>query len=472
MINWLRDNEDAAALFCGMGMGKTVVTLEHLDWLFTTGRSKGALVISPLRTTTLTWPRQVASWAHSSWMKVADMRTPEGAAAWEAGSAMVYLINYEQLATREVTVKCRPCKGHGCDECKNSGFKVRKDYGFVHKFIRKRKELPVDTLVWDELSMAKNPASKRINAVRAHREMFDRHYGLTGTPCCNDYRDLFAQVRLLDGGERFGTVFSHYLNKYFEKADFMGFKYKLRPGAKDEIDAKIATLALVMLSEDHLDLPTCTAEDVMVELPAKARKAYKELETELLAQLDTGEIEAVSAAALVMKLAQISAGCAYDKEKDTHVIHDAKIEALRKIQRKHKGEPLLVATMFRHERERILKAFPEAEMFDENKMDKWKAGKIPMWVTDYRSIAFGVDGLQHGGRIAVWMSQTYSMEGYTQFNARLVRVGQAHETRIIRVLAKDTVDEAIVEAQRVKSDEQGGLFTALKNLQILNKTSL
>ena len=65
------------------------------------------------------------------------------------------------------------------------------------------------------------------------------------------------------------------------------------------------------------------------------------------------------------------------------------------------------------------------------------------------------------------MTLTWSNETYLQTNARLVRTGQAHETTVYRILVPDSIDDAVAEALRTKSDTQSGLFNALKALQQL-----
>lgn len=464
MFEWLISRM-ISALFASPGLGKTAVTLQWIDWLLSTGRSRGVLIIAPLRVCTITWPNQAAQWDHSSWMTVADMRTPEGIAHWEAGTADIYLINFEQLASRDVNTKCRTCKGSGCGGCKNEGI-VKKHYpGFVEKFIKGRKKLPVDALVIDELSLAKSHSSKRINALRVYLKSFPHRTALTGSPVPNDYQDLFAQIRLLDGGERFGVSFTQYRNHYFEQADYMGYSYKLREGAKEKIDAKIADLALVMLSDDYLEVPTCATIDIEVGLSPAAKKAYKTLEKELLLELQKSEIVALNAATLSNKLLQVVGGAAYDADREVHVIHTHKIDALKALRKKHGKEPILVLTSFKHERERILKAIPGARMFDEKDMGKWQAGEIHTWVADFRSLSHGIDGIQKGGRIACWYSLPWSGEMYLQTNARVVRTGQSFETIIYRLICPGTIDDAVAEALREKTDTQSGLLRALKNLQ-------
>ena len=137
---------DVAALFVGMGLGKTAATLAALSQLISDGVCKGALVVAPLRVSLFTWPEEVAKWDQFKWMKCVSLRTEEGVEAWERGDACIYTINYESLPK------------------------------ILEKLIKgkRRTQMPVDTVVWDELSKAKNPGSKRIRAFRRYRDKFDR----------------------------------------------------------------------------------------------------------------------------------------------------------------------------------------------------------------------------------------------------------------------------------------------------------
>jgi superfamily II DNA or RNA helicase len=439
MVEHLVNNE-RAALFVPPGKGKTVVTLAALDQLATIGQMRGALIVAPLRVCSITWPAQVARWLHSSWMKVANLRTKDGLDAWHEGTADIYLINSEMLPTR-----------------------------LPEMFPKGSRHCPVDTLVIDELSLAKNPTSKRFKALRAHLPKFKRRIGLTGTPVPNNYLDLFAQVRLLDDGERLGRTITAYRDEWFYQADYMGYTYKLRQGAKEEIDAKLSDLCLVLMGEGN-ELPASSTIDVPVTLPKEAKARYRTLQKELLVALDKGEITAPSAATLCNKLLQFTSGAVYDEDRAVLDVHSAKLEALREIRSRHKGEPILVLCAFKHESERVLKAIAGARMFDERDMAQWQAGEIMTWVADPRSLSHGIDGLQRSCRIAVWVSLTYSNETYLQTNARLIRTGQAAETLIYRLICPGTIDDAVAEALRNKSDTQSGMLNAVHALQQLNKS--
>lgn len=476
-IDWLKARE-VAALFAGMGLGKSASVLAAFDWLMRDGQAKGLLVIAPLRVATLTWPHEVEKWHNFKYMRVACLRTKAGLRAWEEGTADIYTLNYESIP--------KFCKSHLVGATSDS--------------------IPVDTLVWDELSKAKNPSGKRINGYtrvkkgkdgepetrinrlgnevqikeRVHgmhdfRNLFARHWGLTGTPTPNSYLDIFAQIRLLDGGARLGTAFTNFRKSYFEPEDAYSQypKFIIRAGAKQFIEKRVSDMALTLRSEDWLDIPPTITEDIEISLPAAGKKVYKELEKEFLTILKTEmkkgkplEVVAVNQGALIQKLLQATSGAIYDENKEVGFVHDAKIKALIKLQ-KDLGEPLLVATKFKHEQARILAACDKAEVFNDESLKRWQDGKIKFLLAHPLSIGHGVDGLQHGGRSTCWFSQTYSPEEYNQWNARLARTGQGKETRIYRLTVPGTFDDAAIEAVSQKNEGEKGFLAAVKNLQTL-----
>jgi SNF2 family DNA or RNA helicase len=61
----------------------------------------------------------------------------------------------------------------------------------------------------------------------------------------------------------------------------------------------------------------------------------------------------------------------------------------------------------------------------------------------------------------VWFSLNWSLELYQQFNARLHRQGQKHPVTFYRLLAVDTIDEAVATSLERKDDSQAGLLKAL-----------
>lgn len=440
-----------AALFTGMGLGKTVVTLTAL----TDVAARGALVVAPVRVCNLTWPNEVAQWRHLRGLRVANLRTRSGWEALRAGEAALYTTNYEALPR------------------------------LVAKYLKgqRAKDWPWDTVVFDELTLAKNPKSKRINAFRPYldRRPDVRRWGLTGTPTPNNLMELFAQIRLLDDGQRLGRSFSQFRDTYFHPTDYMRYNWEENPGARAAIFNKIADLALAQRTEDYLKVTAPEVEDISVPLPDDARAAYDELEKELLWQYEEQTIVAQTAAVLVNKLQQMTGGNVYRTADEldpvggiVHV-HRAKLDALLQLMKRHPKEPVLIASCFRAEQARIMEEVAGAERFPTNvrqqqdALTRWNRGQVRAFVTDPRSMGHGLN-LQAGGRLIVWYSVPWSGEVYPQFNARLVRRGQEGQVKIYRLVSADTVDEAIIEAHDNKSAGQTDLMRVLRNLRLLQQT--
>lgn len=70
--------------------------------------------------------------------------------------------------------------------------------------------------------------------------------------------------------------------------------------------------------------------------------------------------------------------------------------------------------------------------------------------------------LQAGGSTLVWFGLTWSLELYQQTNARLWRQGQNDSVVIHHIIAKDTIDEDVMLALKLKDKTQASLIDAVK----------
>ena len=141
-------------------------------------------------------------------------------------------------------------------------------------------------------------------------------------------------------------------------------------------------------------------------------------------------------------------------------VHDAKLEALVEIS--ECGKPLLVFYTYKHDKDRILAKFKEANTLDTDADVKaWNAGKTKMLVVHPASVGYGLN-LQTGGNIIVWFGLTWSLEQYQQANARLYRQGQTKSVIIHHLVCKNTVDERVMQALANKEHGQASLIEAVK----------
>jgi hypothetical protein len=432
------------ALFAGMGLGKTVSTLTAFDGLRMMGLSRAMMVVAPLRVATLTWPNEIEKWEHTKHLKFADLRTREGMKTLQAGKADIYLVNYEQLP------------------------KLNRLY------LDDTPVYPFDIVTFDELTAARNHNSVRINKVRKKlvpKRGVHRKWGLTGTPTPNSALDLFAQIRLLDGGQRLGPAFEAFRNAWFYPEDYMEYTWLPKPDAEEKIYARISDIVLSLPQEEYSGIPLPIVEDIDIKLPDVATEQYNELADELVLLLkDETEVVANTAATLVNKLLQITGGAVYRADKSVAVIHKAKLDKAVELAQRHRklNQPLIIACHYKHEQERLLKSIPWAVRFENTKefLAKWNAGEIPCLVVDPRTLSHGLN-MQQGGRHVLWFSVSWSSEIYDQLIGRLARHGQTGQVHVYRILCPGTIDDAVVEALRQKEVGQRSMMATLRNFKRL-----
>lgn len=331
------------------------------------------------------------------------------------------------------------------------------------------------TLVIDELSGFKDPASIRWRLAIHVARYVDKVWGLTGTPTPNGYLDLWSQMYLLDFGKRLGaggrlgTGMGRYKDRYFYQEQTGGNypgPWVPKPGAETRISRLISDICISMSAEDYLQLPPIIHNTVEVDLPRSARGVYTKMQKSLVADLrligEDAIHSAANAAVLTGKLSQISAGFIYSDvlSASPSILHREKIDAVREIM-DGTGSPVLVFYRFQEELG-LLKSLPGArDVKEEGAINDWNAGKVPVLLAHPQSAGHGLN-LQHGGHTAVWTTLTWSLEDWQQANGRLHRQGQQNAVTVHVIEAKDTIDQRIRDVLSGKETVQSALLHSLK----------
>lgn len=431
-------SDNSIGLFLDMGLGKTVITLTAIYALryyyWACGK---ALVIAPKKVAEQTWSKEAEKWDHLKGLKVQvclgtlsqrinALNTP----------ADVYVINRE-----------------------NTQWLVQY---FGHKW-------PFDMVILDESSSFKNHQAKRFKAMKAIRPRINRLVELTGTPSPHGLTDLWAQVFLLDGGQRLGRTISVYREMYFvpdKRNRNIIYSYAPRDGAETEIYAQISDICVSMKSEDYLQLPDLIYEDIPVMLDKDARKAYDTMERDMLLEVENDEIiTAATAATLTGKLLQLCNGAVYSEDGAVQEIHGCKIEALLETIEQLNGQHVIVYYYFRHDVARILAALPKSlhvRVYQGAKdQDDWNAGLIDVLLAQPASCGYGLN-LQQGGHHIIWFGLTWALEEYQQANKRLHRQGQPYPVIVHRLIVQGAQDEDVIKSLESKDGSQEELLAALK----------
>lgn len=329
---------------------------------------------------------------------------------------------------------------------------------------------PFDTVVIDELSSFKNHRAKRFKALKTIRPLIKRIYGLTGTPAPNGLIDLWSQIYLLDQGQRLGKTITAYRREYFYEGarnQNVVYEYKPRASSEDLIKSKIKDLCISLQAKDYLTLPEKIDDVRYIKFDNKTQEKYDEFERDMFLQIDdVDEIDATSAAALTNKLLQFCNGAVYREDKTYLEIHDKKIEVLKELVESLNGKSALVFYNFKHDLDRILKAFEKSNLRigllkTSEDIAKWNNGELDLLLAHPASAAYGLN-LQEGGSHIIWFGLNWSLELYQQANARLYRQGQKEKVFIHHIVIDGGMDTDVMKALEEKSSTQESLLNALK----------
>ena len=436
-IDYLISNR-AVGLFLEPGLGKTVITLTALcDLRYNRWEVAKPLIIAPKKVAEATWTTEAKKWEHLKKMRIMPVlgSTQQRLRAL-ATPADAYVINRENTQWL-------------VEHFKNSW--------------------PFDTVILDESSSFKNPQSKRFKSLKLVRSRIRRLVELTGTPASNGLEDLWSQIYLLDGGVRLGQTLGAYRDRYFvpgKRNRTTIFSYTPKDGSFEMIRQAISDICISMKASDYISLPDVVMDDIPVMLDSAARKAYEQLEMELLLQVDENTITAGSAGVLTGKLLQLCNGAVYDNEHRAVRVHDCKLDAFVELIEQLTGQHALVFFNFQHDRDRMQNVLASMNLrvrvyAQAKDADDWNSGQIDVLLAHPASCGYGLN-LQLGGHHVIWFGLTWSLEQYEQANKRLHRQGQSRPVIVHHLIVQDSMDETVIKALHDKGNMQNALMVALK----------
>ncbi len=434
---------DAALLAMDMGTGKSLVVVAlHAKW-----RCKQTLILCP-KSVLRVWPREFKQHAiEPSEIVVLDRGTVAKKAATailerercgRIGKPLVLVINYESA--------------------------------WRSAFGKWALEQSWDLVVLDESHRVKAHNSKVSKFAAKLGRQARRRLCLTGTPMPHSPLDLFGQYRFLDAG-MFGTSWYHFRNRY-ARTDNPAIPQMVTGYQNEaELEQRFAMLAYRCEASDVLDLPDKMHHVLPVTLGAKAAKAYREMERELIAEIEGGECTAANALVRVVRLQQVTSGYLPLDDSERKVeIDSAKEEALADLlEDLGPGEPVVVFCKFRHDLDRTQRVAEKlgrryAELSGRRRDGLSAAATMaPEAQVLGAQIASGGVGIDlTRARYAVYYSQVYSLGDYEQSLARLHRPGATRTVHYYHLIAEGTVDRAIYRALERRRDDVETILEALK----------
>ena len=437
IIDWICSNR-RCAVWAPMGGGKSVSTLTALERLSMVEDVYPALILAPLRVARSTWPEEVKKWSHLSHLRVSVIAgTTKQRECAASAKADIFTMNYDNLAW------------------------LRNFFG---------DEWPFRTVIADEATRLKSfrlrQGGSRARALGqvAHTHV-SRFVNLTGTPAPNGVKDLWGSQWFLDRGERLGHTFSAFSERWFRKG-YDGYSLVPYDHTQEEVQERLKDICLTVRG---LPVDEPITSPIYVDLPPAARRAYNDMEEEMYTAIGAEGVEAANAAVRTQKCLQLANGALYTDEYGSwEAVHDAKLEALDSVIEEANGAPVLVAYNFKHDLARLRKRYPKGRVLDADPdtIKQWNRGEIELLFAHPASAGHGIS-LQYGGNIITFFGVNWNLEEHMQIIERIgpMRQAQAGYDRpvfVYPILARDTVDDLVIDRLTSKKSTQEILVEALK----------
>ena len=426
------------AYFMEMGTGKTKVTIDNMAYLFLQRKVTAALVIAPKSVYT-NWESEIETHMpnvikYKTYKWNID-KPKDYHALSQFKDLKIFLINVEALSTKR-----------GFDACVD--------------YLRENK---LNFVVLDESTTIKNRSAKRTKNILALQRLSHMRRILTGSPITKSPLDLYTQCQFLSP-ELLG--FSSYLafrNRYAEMTDipvgsgrFISVpKYYKR---LEELEQKLKQFATRIRKDQCLDLKPKVRQKRYIELEGESKKIYEKLRTNALAIVEDSTISFSNKLTEIIKLHQVCNGFTKNDDGEILTLHKFKINALDEILEETDGKVIVWANYLYNIHE-IIKFLEDkygkesvVSIYGDIDVQKRKEA-VDRIQTDSKT-RFLVGNPTTGGfgltltavNTVIYYSNNYNLEVRMQSEDRAHRMGQKGTVVYIDIVAKGTLDEAIMKS--------------------------
>ena len=426
------------AYFMEMGTGKTKVTIDNLSYLFLKKEIQSVLVIAPKSVYTV-WETEIETHIPNEITYKIYKWNIDKPKEYEKLNKYkhlrIFLINVEALSTKR-----------GFEGCVDYLTKNTKNF-----------------VVLDESTTIKNRSAKRTKNILGLRKLSYIRRILTGSPITKSPLDLFTQCQFLSP-ELLG--FSSYLafrNRYAEMTDipvgsgrFISVpKYYKR---LEELEIKLKMFSTRIRKDQCLDLKPKIRQKRYIELEGEHKKIYDRLRLSALAIVEDSTISFSNKLTEIVKLHQVCNGFTKDDEGKIIGLHKQKLNTLDEVLEETDGKVIIWANYLyniheirdflvkKYGKESVVSIFGEVSVLErKNAVERiQKDDKCRFLVGNPTTGGFGLT--LTACNTVVYYSNSYDLEVRMQSEDRAHRMGQKESVLYIDIVAKNTLDEAIMKS--------------------------
>lgn len=458
------------ALFMECGTGKTRTALEIFSRLKVSQPYLKLIVISPLSLLNTAWRDDISDFTDFSYHNAHDEGLPDNL------TADIMSINFEMLLQPKNKVITRLL-------CENM-------------------------VVIDESSKLKDHSTQTTKLILSYAKYPRYRIVMSGTPAPNSPLEYWAQIEFLFPG--YLSSFSKFRNEFFhlsrngqdvfsngvgnpqfisqminsrrltpaegnlllngvitrsisQKLFMSGAKYAISDVNLARLMRTIAPFIFWAKKADCLDLPEQLNETREVIMTLDQKRHYKQLENDLITEIRGAFITARIALEKRMKLREVTSGFAFDQNKnEVEIGNSPKLKELDALLDELGNQQVIIWGNFKWEIRKICELlnnkygenscvtlYSDTKNHDES-ISLFKSGAARYLVANPQSAAHGLN-LQNCST-EIFFSLNYSYEQYEQASNRTHRSGQKNKCTYIHLVAKDSIDEEIMEVLKKKGD--------------------
>lgn len=455
-IKFLLDRKGSGALIWEPGCAKTRTVLEVAKAMRTEDEKILFLVVCPLSILESVWGQQISEYSQFTYLNCHKAGLP----VKQSELADFLLINYEAVRL-ERHVKAL--------EYLAANYKI--------------------VAILDESSRIKSHDTLITKTILRFASKFYARIIMSGTPTPNSELEWWAQMNFVKPWV-LGSSFSQFKNTYFhwenQKGQMMnipqgafmtrevlaklhktGCELSITPHNRERLMKQVIPFCSLVKKSDCLDLPEEIDMVREVTMTDKQTRAYKDMKTELIAQLGDlfegngymNPIVAQNGLVKIAKLREITSGFAInDHGEEVDLGPSPKLSELISMADEYAGQQLIVWTNYRWEvrtiAEALSKIAPVSTFNGETKnkdasIEAFQKGDTRFFVANPQSAGHGLN-LQGNCSNEIFFSLSYSMEQYVQARGRIHRSGQTKACTFNHLIARGTIDQEILDIVRGK----------------------
>ena len=453
----------AFAYFMDMGTGKSKVHIDNAAYLFAEGLIDRVLIVAPNNVHRQWveealedhWPKNLPLNAHAL---MTGKKKPEIWGKWSGRQeSLLWLsVNYDVLEMFEEKVGTR------------SHWYLGELGEELEDFVKSGPTL----MGLDESHKIKNPFSQRSRAVTRIGQDAKYKRIMTGTPIAKGPEDYFSQFQFLDPKIIGCYSMSGFKNQFCQMGGFNNKKI-IGYHNTDELHQRIGAVTWRVDKDEVLDLPPKLYNRVLVDLTDKQRKMYTELVNTFMTELKDGTvISADDAMVRLLRLQQVVCGYLPNEDETLELIPHNRMEAVDQVVEGAKRKVVIWAR-FKEDINQLMAKFGkeavryDGEVSDDDRKHNKAAfidptSKIKYFIGNPQAGGAGVDGLQGVTDTVIYYSNSFSSIDRWQSEDRTHRIGTKGTVNYYDIIARRTVDYAIMANLKRKKDIAGMSLEELK----------